>query len=271
MRQKHMRILRRQGVNSQILYSPVTALFPFGGILVKIFLSEERFPMVTEKSRYVQRDAILQEEAELFNDPAFQRDFTKLMECYRGALKVASTQLEVLEAEIRSSYTHQPIHFMESRLKSPESLFGKLRKKGFEVSMGNIQRITDIAGIRVVCSYIQDIYDLYALIRKSECFEILRVRDYIQAPKPNGYRSLHLVAAVRVHLSEGTLKLPVEVQLRSIAMDLWASLEHELRYKSERTFSGEDEQKLFRCAQTLSVVDSQMQELFLHEGGPGNP
>lgn len=221
--------------------------------------------MITEKSQRVQRNSVSQEDLERFREPEFQKDFAKLMECYRGALKVASTQLEVLDAEIRSSYTHQPIHFMESRLKSPQSLFDKLRKKGLEVSMGNVQRITDIAGIRVVCSYVQDIYDLYALIRKSECFEILRVRDYIRNPKPNGYRSLHLVVVVPVHLSEGTLKLPVEVQLRSIAMDLWASLEHELRYKSERTFCAEDEQKLFLCAQTLASVDGQMQELFLHE------
>lgn len=221
--------------------------------------------MITEKSdRFRRKDlakvTLIPEESQ-----AFWQDFYKLMQCYHGALKVASTQLEVLDAEIRSSNTHQPIHFMESRIKTTQSLFEKMRKKGFEINMRNVQRITDIAGIRVVCSYIQDIYYLYDLIQKSECFQILRVRDYIQHPKPNGYRSLHLVVVVPVHLSEGTLSLPVEVQIRTIAMDLWASLEHELHYKSDRVFSAADERKLLSCAETLASVDMQMQELFLQE------
>ena len=221
--------------------------------------------MITEKSERFRRKDLTVSEPLPTENPAFWQDFSKLMQCYHGALKVASTQLEVLDAELRSSNTHQPIHYMESRIKSPQSLFEKMRQKGFEINMRNVQRITDIAGIRVVCSYTQDIYYLYDLIRKSECFQILRERDYIRNPKPNGYRSLHLVVVVPVHLSEGTLNLPVEVQLRSIAMDLWASLEHELRYKSDRVFSAEDEQKLLSCAETLASVDMQMQALFLHE------
>lgn len=197
------------------------------------------------------------------NDPEFMREFLKLMQCYHSALKMASTQLEILDAEIRSSNDHQPIHYMESRIKSLESLFEKMRKKGFEIDMRNVQRITDIAGIRVVCSYTHDIYYLYDLIKKTECFKIVRERDYIKNPKPNGYRSLHLVVVVPVYFSDGTLNLPVEIQLRSIAMDLWASLEHELRYKSNREFSGEDERRLLECAEKLAFVDREMQELFL--------
>ena len=179
-------------------------------------------------------------------------------------MQMASTQLEILDAEIRSSNDHQPIHYMESRIKSPQSLFEKMRKKGFEINMRNVQRITDIAGIRVVCSYIQDIYYLHDLIKKTECFKIIRERDYIRSPKPNGYRSLHLVVNVPVYFSDGTLNLPVEIQIRSIAMDLWASLEHELRYKSDREFSREDGQRLLNCAETLAFVDREMQELFFH-------
>ena len=221
--------------------------------------------MITEKSKRFLKKDLATPAFPPSDNLTFWQDFSKLMQCYHGALKVASTQLEVLDAELRSSNTHQPIHYMESRIKSPESLFEKMRKKGFEINMRNVQRITDIAGIRVVCSYTQDIYYLYDLIQKSECFQILRIRDYIRNPKPNGYRSLHLVVVVPVHLSEGTLNLPVEVQIRSIAMDLWASLEHELRYKSDRVFSAEDEQKLLNCAEALASVDTQMQELFLHE------
>ncbi len=221
--------------------------------------------MIPEKNGRFQKTDTARVDLLPIENQTFLREFSKLMQCYQGALKVASTQLEVLDAELRSSNAHQPIHYMESRIKTPKSLFEKMRKKGFEINMRNVQRITDIAGVRVVCSYTQDIYYLYNLIQKSECFKILRVRDYIRNPKPNGYRSLHLVVTVPVHLSEGTLNLPVEVQLRSIAMDLWASLEHELRYKSDRVFSAEDEQKLLSCADTLAVVDTQMQELFLQK------
>ena len=221
--------------------------------------------MIVEKSDRFRRKDITNSQLLPATNQAFLKDFSKLMQCYHGALKMASSQLEILDTEIRSSNDHQPIHYMESRIKSPQRLFDKMRKKGFEINMRNVQRITDIAGIRVVCSYTQDIYYLYDLIRKSECFRIVRERDYIKNPKPNGYRSLHLVVIVPVHLSEGTLNLPVEIQLRSIAMDLWASLEHELRYKSDRIISAEDEKKLLDCAETLASVDMQMQELFLRD------
>lgn len=221
--------------------------------------------MIVEKSDRFRRKDIMKTELLPATNQAFLNDFSKLMQCYHGALKVASTQLEILDAEIRSSNDHQPIHYMESRIKSPKSLFDKMRKKGFDITMSNVQRITDIAGIRVVCSYTQDIYYLYDRIKQAQCFRIVRERDYIKNPKPNGYRSLHLVVIVPVHLSEGVLELPVEIQIRSIAMDLWASLEHELRYKSDRVFSAEDEEKLLDCAEKLAFVDSQMQELFLRD------
>ena len=199
------------------------------------------------------------------DDPEFRTEFSKLMQCYHSAMKVASTQLEILDAEIRASSDHPTIHYMHSRIKSPDSLFDKMRKKGFDIDLNNVQRITDIAGIRVVCSYTHDIYYLYDMIRRSDCFRILRERDYIREPKPNGYRSLHLVVSVPVYFSDGTLNVPVEIQIRSIAMDLWASLEHELRYKSNRVFSDEDGEKLLGCAESLAAVDAQMQELFLRD------
>ena len=206
------------------------------------------------------RSILPQENAEFF------AEFSRLMQCYHSAMKVASTQLEILDGEIRSKSDHRAIHYMQSRIKSPDSLFEKMRKKGYDIDLRNIQRITDIAGIRVVCRYTQDIYYLYDLIRKSDCFKIIRERDYIKEPKPSGYRSLHLVVVVPVYFSDGTLSLPVEIQIRSIAMDLWASLEHELRYKSDRVFSPEDERTLLDCAVQLASVDAKMQELFLRDG-----
>lgn len=219
--------------------------------------------MIVEKQNHFLRRVpavrgyLSQDHAEFFSE------YGKLMQCYHSAMKMASTQLEILDGELRTNSDHTAIHYMHSRIKSPDSLFEKMRKKEFELNMSNVQRITDIAGIRVVCNYTQDIYNLYDMIRRSNCFKIVRERDYIKNPKPNGYRSLHIVVLVPVYFSDGTLELPVEIQIRSIAMDLWASLEHELRYKSDRVFSAEDEQKLFNCAEKLASVDAEMQELFL--------
>lgn len=221
--------------------------------------------MIVEKSNHYRKVDLIK--SDLLTDANQERldEFSSLMQCYRSAMKMASTQLEILDAQMRSTNDHPPIHYMESRIKSPQSLFEKMRRKGFEVDVQNIQRITDIAGIRVVCNYIQDIYYLHEQIRKSECFKIVRERDYIKNPKSSGYRSLHLVVLVSVYFPEGTLEIPVEIQLRSIAMDLWASLEHELRYKSDRAFSQEDAQRLLDCAEKLSFVDQEMQELFLRD------
>lgn len=221
--------------------------------------------MIVEKSSQLRSKDLLKPGLLPATNQAFLNDFSKLIQCYHGALKVASTQLEVLDAELRSSNEHQIIRHMESRIKSPKSLFDKMRSKGYDITMSNVQRITDIAGIRVICSYTQDIYYLYDQIKRSQCFKTVRERDYIKNPKPNGYRSLHLVVIVPVHLSEGTLNLPVEIQIRTIAMDLWASLEHELRYKSDRVFSRDDGEQLLMCAETLAGVDAKMQELFLRD------
>ena len=119
-----------------------------------------------------------------------------------------------------------------------------MKKKGLALELKNLLSINDIAGIRVVCNYVNDIYRLKSLIKNADTFRIIREKDYIQFPKPNGYRSLHLVLEIMVTTCQGRIELPVEVQLRSIAMDLWASLEHELHYKSKYHMSIEDEQRL---------------------------
>ena len=124
----------------------------------------------------------------------------------------------------------------------------------------------DVAGIRIICNYLDDIYYLRSLLTRSESFRVIQEVDYIKTPKPSGYRSLHLIVEVPIVISEGTLHLPVEIQLRTIAMDMWASLEHELRYKSQRDFSPSDAARLRLCSDAISEIDREMQDIYQGRG-----
>ena len=142
----------------------------------------------------------------------------------------------------------------------------KLQRRGLEVTIDNIYtHIQDVAGIRVICNYLDDIYYMRRLLTRTESFGIQRETDYIKEPKDTGYRSLHLILDVPIVISEGTLHLPVEVQLRTIAMDMWASLEHELRYKSDRDFSESDAARLRLCSEAIGEIDREMQRIYLGE------
>ena len=182
---------------------------------------------------------------------------------YRSALKVAVTQMEILDEEFAGLYDHSPIHHIEHRIKSLDSTVKKLKRRGYAVTIDNIYaHIQDMAGVRVICNYLDDIYYLRGLLTRTESFRVLRETDYIKAPKETGYRSLHLIVEVPIVISEGTLKLPVEIQLRTIAMDMWASLEHELRYKSDRNFSDSDAARLRLCSEAISEIDREMQDIY---------
>ena len=182
---------------------------------------------------------------------------------YRSALKVAVTQMEILDEEFARMYDHSPIHHIEYRIKSLDSIVDKLKRRGYEVTIDNIYaHIQDLAGIRVICNYMDDIYYLRSLLTRFESFKVIREVDYIKEPKPSGYRSLHLVVNVPIVISEGTMVLPVEIQLRTIAMDMWASLEHELRYKSDRQFTDEDAARLRLCSDAISEIDQEMQDIY---------
>lgn len=182
---------------------------------------------------------------------------------YRSALKVAVTQMEILDEEFASLYDHSPIHHIEYRIKSLDSIIEKLKRNGYEVTIDNIYaHINDVAGIRVICNYLDDIYYLRRLLTRTESFKVIREVDYIAHPKESGYRSLHLIIDVPIVISEGTLHLPVEIQLRTIAMDMWASLEHELRYKSNRDFDDNDTARLRLCSDAISEIDREMQNIY---------
>ena len=194
---------------------------------------------------------------------ALAAGMVRVTHLYRSALKVAVTQMEILDEEFARMYDHSPIHHIEYRIKSLDSIVDKLKRRGFEVNIDNIYaHIQDLAGIRVICNYLDDIYYLRSLLTRFESFEVIREVDYIKNPKPSGYRSLHLVVNVPIVISEGTMVLPVEIQLRTIAMDMWASLEHELRYKSERQFTDDDAARLRLCSDAISEIDQEMQDIY---------
>ena len=194
---------------------------------------------------------------------ALAAGMVRVTHLYRSALKVAVTQMEILDEEFARMYDHSPIHHIEYRIKSLDSIVDKLRRRGYDVTIDNIYaHIQDLAGIRVICNYMDDIYYLRSLLTRFESFRVIREVDYIKEPKHSGYRSLHLVVNVPIVISEGTMVLPVEIQLRTIAMDMWASLEHELRYKSDRKFTDEDAARLRLCSDAISEIDQEMQDIY---------
>ena len=195
-----------------------------------------------------------------------QQGMVRVNHLYRSALKMAVAQLEILDEEFATMYDHSPIHHIEYRIKTLDSIAEKLQRRGLEVTIDNIYtHIQDVAGIRVICNYLDDIYYMRRLLTRTESFGIQREADYIQNPKETGYRSLHLILDVPIVISEGTLHLPVEVQLRTIAMDMWASLEHELRYKSDRNFSDADAARLRLCSEAIGEIDREMQRIYQGE------
>ncbi len=190
-------------------------------------------------------------------------EFLSLMSLYEAAADEVVTKLKILDNEFSAKYKRNPIHTLKSRIKSPESIIGKLRRKSIPIAVSSIRaNLYDIAGVRVVCQYIDDIYTLAGLLTAHDDIELIKMKDYIRNPKPNGYRSLHIVVNVPVYLSTGKDYAPVEIQIRTMAMDFWASLEHELHYKTGKTVPKELSDELYSCAETIADTDRRMQEIF---------
>ena len=191
--------------------------------------------------------------------------YLQMQHVYNAAIREVTTKLQILDEEFQCRYDHNPIHHMESRLKTPRSIVGKLRRREEEVSADSARRnLTDIAGIRVICCYIEDVYRIAELLLHQDDVTLIRKSDYIKEPKANGYRSLHLVIQVPVYLSNRTEQVPVEVQIRTESMDLWASLEHQMRYKSSCPVSSELQAQLRECAEDLAEIDVKMQRIYKH-------
>ena len=165
-------------------------------------------------------------------------ELLRMQQIYEAGIKEVRTKLEILDAEFKVKHDHNPIHHIESRLKSPESILKKAISKDIPVTERSLEEnIHDIAGIRVICNYVDDVYKVAQLLTNQDDIQLIEMKDYIQNPKESGYMSLHLVLEVPIFLSEGPKPIHVEVQLRTIAMDFWASLEHKLKYKTDNNVS----------------------------------
>ena len=183
---------------------------------------------------------------------------------YRCAVMEVETKFRVLDEQFSAEYDRNPIESIKTRLKSHESLIRKIRERKIPLTLESIQQnITDIAGVRVICAFNEDIYMLAECLLRQDDVRLLQKKDYIKNPKESGYRSLHLIIEVPIFLAKETRYVTVEVQLRTIAMDFWASLEHKLRYKKDipEGMSQELQQELFACAELSASLDERMQAL----------
>ncbi|MGI6199775.1 MAG: GTP pyrophosphokinase [Christensenellales bacterium] len=198
------------------------------------------------------------------NKPAFEQlqRWQEMMLLYRSAIAEVNTKLNILNDEFQMTHRYNPIEHLKSRIKSPESIANKLRSRGLEVTIQNaFEQINDIAGIRIICSFVPDIYLVYEMLRRQNDITILRVKDYIAHPKPSGYRSLHVLMSIPIFLSERVQPVKVEVQIRTIAMDFWASLEHKLYYKHHDNTPHEVSEQLRECAQLAADLDEKMLQI----------
>lgn len=195
--------------------------------------------------------------------PSYQ-DFLRMQHLYKSAVHEIKMRLEILNDEFSVTYSRNPIHHIESRLKSTESIVEKLERKGYPVTVESAKsNLNDIAGIRIVCNYIDDVYDVEKMITRMGDIELVKRQDYIKEPNYNGYRSLHLDVLVPVFLSDRSEKVAVEIQIRSVAMDFWASLEHDLRYKADKATLPEGiNEEMLLCADEIAKIDRKMQDMY---------
>ena len=185
--------------------------------------------------------------------------WNSVMFLYESALKAINTKIEILNEEFIHMYGHTPIEHIKSRVKTPDSIVKKMKRNGYEVTIENmVEKLSDIAGIRIICSFMSDIYPIADMIARQADITVLHVKDYIKYPKANGYKSYHMVVTIPVYLSEGKRDTKVEIQIRTIAMDFWASLEHKIAYKFEGKAPDYLERELKSCADMVDMLDMKM-------------
>ena len=189
-------------------------------------------------------------------------NYSKLMAYYKCAMMEIETKFNVLNEEFSLRYDRNPISDIKTRLKSPMSIKQKLENRRLPLTLNSIEaNLNDIAGIRIVCSFSEDVYMLAHSLLKQDDITLIEAKDYIKNPKPNGYRSLHLIVSVPIFLSHEKKQMRVEIQLRTIAMDFWASLEHQLRYKKDFVFTEDMAKELLYCANLSAELDEKMDSL----------
>ena len=191
------------------------------------------------------------------------RQFQQAMMRYTCAIREVKTKLEVLNDELSVKNQRNPIEMIKSRVKKPKSIVEKLQRRGFEISLESMEKnLDDVAGIRIICSFLDDIYEVADMLIRQDDVKVIAVKDYIQNPKPNVYRSYHMIIEIPVFFSDSKKPIRVEVQIRTIAMDFWASLDHQLKYK--KSFiddNGEISEELKQCAEVIAGTDVKMLEI----------
>lgn len=196
---------------------------------------------------------------DIVKDGASPESWDTAMFFYQSALKQIETKIELINAEFKYIYGYNPIEHIKKRVKTPESIMRKLQKLNYEINVDSmIKHIEDIAGIRIICSFTNDIYKLYKMIMQQSDIGIVQVKDYIAESKPNGYKSLHIIISVPIYLTSGIINVKVEIQLRTIAMDFWASLEHKIYYKYAGEAPENIVEDLKECADIISKLDDRM-------------
>ncbi|SDB18115.1 GTP pyrophosphokinase [Eubacterium oxidoreducens] len=185
-----------------------------------------------------------------------------VMFLYNSALKEVGTKLDILNDEFQHIHQYNPIEYIKSRVKSPESIVKKLKRNGHDTSVDNmVQYVNDIAGIRLVCSFTSDIYRLAEMIGNQSDLTVLSIKDYIKNPKESGYKSYHMLVTVPIFMTDRQVDVKVEIQIRTIAMDFWASLEHKIYYKFEGNAPGYISRELRECSGIVSILDEKMLSL----------
>ena len=191
------------------------------------------------------------------------RDYTQIQNVYEAAIREINSRLETLDSEFQFKHRHNPIHHIMSRIKTLPSILRKLGAIGCPLSITSAKKnLRDIAGVRVICPYVDDIYHVARLLLSQDDISLIEEKDYIKHPKDNGYRSLHIVVDVPVFLSQGKVFIPVEIQIRTVAMDFWATLEHGIRYKSAAEVPQSIVDELRECADVIARTDDRMEEIF---------
>lgn len=186
-------------------------------------------------------------------------EWNRALLLYDSVLREISTKLEILNNEFKQAHQYNPIEHITSRIKSPESIARKIRKKGLELTVENIVKyVNDVAGVRIICSFTSDIYRIASSISNQDDVTVLRVKDYIANPKPNGYMSYHMIVSIPIFLTNDVIDTKVEIQIRTIAMDFWASLEHKIYYKFEGKAPAGIKDELKECANIISFLDEKM-------------
>ena len=218
-----------------------------------------------EFSDFFAMDRLAEHNEEQLLESAMQ--LQQVMMLYEAGIREIQTKLDILRAECGISGKASPINAIKSRVKTPRSIIGKLKRRGFPITLQSMMdNLNDIGGIRVICPFIEDIYTVADMLMRQSDLTLIERKDYIQNPKPNGYRSLHLILEVPIFLSEETKPVRIELQLRTIAMDFWASLEHQLRYKSDIEVPAHISDDLKACADVIAATDEEMQRLAFELG-----